>query len=126
MNGIEPPRPRARHWLPSNTLALNASRASLSQGAVDGAFQPGPVSWRDNVTFAPYGTSVVSAFSTAASAVFGFTSGGRRKLSVRVVDGRSTLPASSGSGRPAAPMTDIIGRHALLAISSKSSAEDAD
>src|ERR1044072_4152209 len=101
MNGIEPPSRMVSHGLPSNTAALSESNVDSSHGAMTGAFQPSPSSDRDSDTCAPYGTSVVSAFSSAASAAGGDAVGGSRKLSVNVVSVRSTLPASAGSGKPA-------------------------
>ena len=66
---------------------------------------------------------MVSACTTAAPAAFASASGGVRKLSVSDVAARSTFPAWAGSGSPAAPVTDSVGRQVLFKISSTSSSD---
>src|SRR5204863_1687132 len=108
MNGIEPPIPTVRHGLP-NTDSERPSRVARSHGASGGAFQPSAASVEPNSTCAPNGTSVVTALRVASSAAAESAVGGSRKLSLNVLDGRSTLPASAGAGKPAAPITERVG-----------------
>src|SRR5690606_39943432 len=121
MNGIEPPRPMLPYGLP-NTSSLTLSNALASHGDSSGAFQPSSASTPDSSTVAPYGTSVVSALEIASRAACESAVGGSRKLNANVVLVRSTLPASAGSGRPEAPITDSVGRQVLFSSSSTSSA----
>src|SRR3954469_11840565 len=79
MKGIEPPSPNARESLPK--LAVDASSSAFcNHGANDGAFQPGPEWTLSNVTWAPYGGSLVSAVRSASDAASWSHVGGTRML----------------------------------------------
>jgi hypothetical protein len=72
-------------------------------------------------TTASYGTSVVRMRTSASLATVAVTPGGVRKLKRKVVSERNTAPATAGSGMPAAPITERVGRQVLLSSSSTSS-----
>jgi hypothetical protein len=59
----------------------------------------------------------------AVAAPTGASVGGNRNDSLRVVCGRSTLPALRKAGRPSAPVTLSVGRQLLLSSSSNGSFE---
>src|SRR6266850_5831324 len=117
MNGIEPPSPMYIASLPKYAVDALLVAAS-SHGASSGAFQPALSPSSSNVTLAPYGGSFSNSsfnffVAFAASAV-----GGTRTLIFTVVFGRSTFPASFGSGIPLAPVIDNVGRHVRFNSSS--------
>src|ERR1022692_4794156 len=110
MNGTEPPMPILRYPAP-NTVSLACPSAADSHGASGGALQPSSAGMSLTSTLAPKGTSVVRIFVTASAAAVAPAVGGVRRLSVSDVQARSTFPTTAGSGSPAAPITDRVGRH---------------
>ncbi len=89
-----------------------------SHSATGGAFQPAIVDSTRNDTFDSGGVSASRISCTVFAASSASVVGGRRNDSFKVLNGSSVLPASTRAGRPAAPVTLIVGRQVLLSSSS--------
>ncbi len=87
--------------------------AFANQSTTGGASQPLIAESTSKRTCAPAGGSASSIFLASVAAASGSVAGGSRKDSLKVLPGRSTLPAATGSGNPAAPVASRQARQVL-------------